>query len=65
VNSIPLSNNPDDKGNVHGMTTRQPKLHLQLPQLNKLRLLTQLNSSQRASMDAGDKTPQCPHLSSY
>jgi len=26
---------------------------------------TQLNSTQRASMDAGDKTPQCPHLSSH
>ena len=25
---------------------------------------TQLNSTQRASMDAGDKIPQCPHLSS-
>jgi len=25
----------------------------------------QLNSTQRASMDAGDKTPQCPHLSSH
>ena len=24
---------------------------------------TQLNSIQRASMDAGVKTPQCPHLS--
>ena len=30
----------NNKGNVHGMTTRQPKLHSQLPQLNKLRLLT-------------------------
>jgi len=26
---------------------------------------TQLNSTQRASMDAGVKTPQCPHLSSH
>ena len=25
----------------------------------------QLNSTERASMDAGDKTPQCPHLSSH
>jgi len=24
-----------------------------------------LPSTQRASMDAGDKTPQCPHLSSH
>jgi len=27
--------------------------------------LTQLNSTQRASMDAGVKTPQCPHLSRH
>jgi len=27
--------------------------------------VSQLNSTQRASMDAGDKTPQCPHLSSH
>ena len=26
---------------------------------------TQLNSTQRASMDAGVKTPQCPHLSRH
>jgi len=26
---------------------------------------TQFNSTQRASMDAGVKTPQCPHLSSH
>jgi len=29
------------------------------------RLTSQLNSTQRASMDAGVKTPQCPHLSGH
>ena len=29
------------------------------------RILNSLNSTQRASMDAGVKTPQCPHLSSH
>jgi len=28
-----------------------------------LSVWSQLNSTQRASMDAGVKTPQCPHLS--
>jgi len=31
----------------------------------RARIMIQLNSTQRASMDAGDKTPQCPHLSSH
>jgi len=35
------------------------------PYLREQHNLIQLNSTQRASMDAGVKTPHCPHLSSH
>ena len=41
------------------------RLHLGQHQFDVMTLCSLLNSTQRASMDAGVKTPQSPHLSSH
>ena len=40
-------------------------LKVAISRVANIHKITQLNSTQRASMDAGVKTPQCPHLSSH
>jgi len=44
---------------------RELKVTLNGQPLRQRATTTQLNSTQRASMDAGVKTPQCPHLSRH